>query len=733
MPDLDPSVAEAASIATSIEPVPADIEDEEDVETAMLFLGIFKEHHHLIDKSCRDFWKVVTDKCHDAGIYVGKDSTNMYMDIWPGFVEHSKANFQTDTQTEIDKIVMDIVVSRKPNSFVKKPPLTARQRAVANYHPPKIGIVEPEAQPINGRAKKATTNKPPPTTSRTPSRPPARAAMASSDQPLPNGNSNSRSNGNNVLVADPPPLPAALPPSALGFHDNRTPTETIIALMQGIQQGLAMQHSTGQHGHVSAHVRAPRAPAATHNAPRPIRNPAPRPAAPTVQVSAPPPAPPRPPPQPVSRPAQPPPAPQLPTVQESFTSVTSNPPPPVQPVPSNEAPPINANPKSAPSSSSESHSSKIPDNLNFLQYLIAGTTFNVPFGGFPALPSWMTLPPPPANATPFNLTPQQIHFEAMRTGMLMNQANPGYSFGGQTPQKLADLFGYAGAHSWVPNKAQPTPSQFGNENFPFGNKAGSIHSDTSSLKTGDFMNSLRSSNASRTSSSLFSTTSFDPFCFAHSSSSNTQTSPETLKTKAKSPQKPATPTFVEPLPRTNAVEKESTNSKSKPASKRASDENGNKKPREKSLSTTPKSKDKKSSKRKSANTPEGDSGSGSRTPVSKRRRQVSPRAPSPPKEPAPTTGKTPKKRGPKPKRQREQSASPPPCSSFAIPVRQSMRVAIRNSLYDDKSDVTTDDSSTSLATKARRTRSVAAPIFASRRTARSRTCAKLVISTDDDD
>uniref|UniRef100_A0AC34GRX9 Uncharacterized protein n=1 Tax=Panagrolaimus sp. ES5 TaxID=591445 RepID=A0AC34GRX9_9BILA len=131
--------------------------ERENEEESLKFLKIFAKHYLEIDKSCKLFWRTILEECQKQNILPQTTVVQLYSEIWPNFLHKARNNFYTNGLTKVDQIVMDISKTRNPHWW--GPPVAsknARARAIRDFNPPKVKIIEPQhvATAGSGRRKR---------------------------------------------------------------------------------------------------------------------------------------------------------------------------------------------------------------------------------------------------------------------------------------------------------------------------------------------------------------------------------------------------------------------------------------------------------------------------------------------------------------------------------------------------------------------------------------------------
>uniref|UniRef100_A0A914R682 Uncharacterized protein n=1 Tax=Panagrolaimus davidi TaxID=227884 RepID=A0A914R682_9BILA len=128
----------------------------ENEEESLKFLAIFSKHYPNIDKSYKLFWRTIFEECQKENIFPETNVIQLYSQIWPNFLQNARINFYGNGLTKVDQIVMAISKTRNPQWW--GPPVAsknARARAIRNFNPPKVKIIEPHhASTTAGRRKR---------------------------------------------------------------------------------------------------------------------------------------------------------------------------------------------------------------------------------------------------------------------------------------------------------------------------------------------------------------------------------------------------------------------------------------------------------------------------------------------------------------------------------------------------------------------------------------------------
>uniref|UniRef100_A0AC35GQE3 Uncharacterized protein n=1 Tax=Panagrolaimus sp. PS1159 TaxID=55785 RepID=A0AC35GQE3_9BILA len=126
----------------------------ENEEESLKFLAIFSKHYPNIDKSYKLFWRSILEECQKENIFPETNVIQLYSQIWPNFLQNARINFYNNGLTKVDQIVMAISKTRNPQWW--GPPIAsqnARARAIRNFNPPKVKIIEPQ-HASTGRKKR---------------------------------------------------------------------------------------------------------------------------------------------------------------------------------------------------------------------------------------------------------------------------------------------------------------------------------------------------------------------------------------------------------------------------------------------------------------------------------------------------------------------------------------------------------------------------------------------------
>uniref|UniRef100_A0A914XYT3 Uncharacterized protein n=1 Tax=Panagrolaimus superbus TaxID=310955 RepID=A0A914XYT3_9BILA len=129
--------------------------ERENEEESLNFLEIFSQHYQEIDKNCKLFWRTILEECQKEKIFVETNVVQLYTQIWPNFLQKARNNFYTNGLTKIDQIVMDISKTRNPHWW--GPPVAsknARARAIRDFNPPKVKIIEPQHAATSGSGRR---------------------------------------------------------------------------------------------------------------------------------------------------------------------------------------------------------------------------------------------------------------------------------------------------------------------------------------------------------------------------------------------------------------------------------------------------------------------------------------------------------------------------------------------------------------------------------------------------
>uniref|UniRef100_A0A914ZGC2 Uncharacterized protein n=1 Tax=Panagrolaimus superbus TaxID=310955 RepID=A0A914ZGC2_9BILA len=99
--------------------------------------------------------KTILEECQKEKIFVETNVVQLYTQIWPNFLQKARNNFYANGLTKIDQIVMDISKTRNPHWW--GPPVAsknARARAIRDFNPPKVKIIEPQHAATSGSGRR---------------------------------------------------------------------------------------------------------------------------------------------------------------------------------------------------------------------------------------------------------------------------------------------------------------------------------------------------------------------------------------------------------------------------------------------------------------------------------------------------------------------------------------------------------------------------------------------------